>query len=389
MNDEKQLHLAAKHRPGSFDEVVGQERIIGSLRGMILRGRIPPAIIFHGPYSTGKTTLARLVAYYINCSNPDATTAEPCGECNSCVQMKLVIKGKSIHPDVRELNVALHGGIDQIRQLQSLASQSPRYRYRVVILDEAHQITGAAFQGALKMLEDPPKGTRYILCTTNLEKVPDTIRSRCQIFALSPLPTDVVTKRLFDIAVAENFKPPSPKILRKLTAQIAAATNGHLRDALGLLDSVISYATANAGEYEWKELVTKIATEMPELAPYKIVHHYMDALFNGEYSYAFQAIQQNTNEEYFVRRVIETFQLVFYRWIDEEALLDKGKYWMLKGIKVPLLDPIPFDDIAFILDAYANALERIKTYGTEPKAVIESVTLRVMGKMSAWAGDGV
>jgi DNA polymerase-3 subunit gamma/tau len=383
MADNDYLHLAAKYRPTAFSEVVGQSAAVGSIVGMIRRRRVPPAIILHGPYSTGKTTLARLIAYYINCQNPDKDTGEPCKKCNSCTQMLPVLYGRSVHPDVREMNVALHGGIDNIRQLQSLASQAPRYNYLVFILDEAHQITGAAFQGALKMLEDPPKRTRYILCTTNLEKVPDTIRSRCHIFGLSPLSTDLVAKRVYSIAVAEKFRPPSKDVLKKLSLEIAAASDGHLRDALGLLDNVINFSRANKDKYDWDALVTKISTEMPELAPYKIVHAYVEAMMAGEYSYALQAVQQVSNEEYFVRRVIESFQLLFYQWIDKDALYDKGKFWMVKGVKAPCGDPL-FEDMAYVLDTYASALERIKSYGTEPRAVIEAATLRVLGKITEW-----
>lgn len=155
-------HLANKYRPTRFSEVIGQEAAVGAILGAIRLGKLRPGLLLHGPHSTGKTSIARLYALYLNCLQPDQVTKEPCGTCQSCQLMLSVLSGQSAHPDVTEMNAALHGGIDRIRQLEMLAPQAPRFRNRIFIMDEAHQITGAAFNGALKLLEDAPARTKFV-----------------------------------------------------------------------------------------------------------------------------------------------------------------------------------------------------------------------------------
>lgn len=380
MNSEN-LHLAAKWRPTSFQDVVGQPEVVDSLRGMLMNKRVAPVLIFHGPYSSGKTTLARLIAYYVNCTAPNGI--EPCGECASCAQMRPVLLGRSAHPDVTELNVALHGGIDEIRRLASIAPQAPRYNFRVFILDEAHQITGAAFQAANKMLEDPPRRARYILCTTNIEKLPPTIRSRGEIFSLQSLPTELVAKRVFQVAIQEGFKPPK-EALRQLCFQIAAASDGHLRDALGLLSKVIDHAkAAKEKTSNWQELLTVVVKQSTELQTSEIIRSYMRGVLSGDHATAFTALQHVTNETYFTRCVIDTFQQLFYTWIDPK-LCDKGKMWPLQGI-ARINKPDRWDvHTASILTDYATALDRISAYTTDSIALLEATTIRVMAMTATW-----
>jgi DNA polymerase-3 subunit gamma/tau len=378
------LHLAAKWRPQTFNDVVGQEAVVDSLRGMIMNKRVDPVLIFHGPYSTGKTTLARLVAYYINCQKPNGI--EPCGECTSCKQMKPVLLGRSEHPDITELNVALHGGIDEIRRLASIAPQAPRYNFRVFILDEAHQITGAAFQAMLKLLEDPPRRTRYILCTTNYEKLPSTIRSRGGVFALQPLPTEIVAKRVFQIALNEGFKPPKD-MLKKLCLEIAAASDGHLRDALGLLTKVINCAKAAKSKgtaSNWQELITEVVQQSAELQTSEVVRRYVGAVVKGNIAEALKTLKHVTNTGYFTQQVIETFQQLFYSWIDGNTLCDRGKSWMLRGIELTKKPTSYMTDFPKILDDYCTVLERIKLYSSDSLALLEASTFRTLVMIQSW-----
>jgi len=375
---EQNLHLAAKWRPKSFDEVVGQQEIVDSLRGMILSKKIDPVLIFHGPYSTGKTTLARLVAYYINCQKPNGI--EPCKECPSCKQMQPVLLGRSQHPDVTELNIALHGGIDEFRRLSSIAPQAPRYNFRVFILDEAHQTTAAAFQAAQKMFEDPPRRTRYILCTTEFQKLPATIRSRSAIFSTQPLPTELVARRLFHVAAQEGFKPPKEQ-LKQLCLQIATVSDGHLRDALNLLSTVINNAKATKSKTsDWQELLTEVVKQSTELQTSEVIRAYMKAVVTRDIPAAFSALRHVTNDVYFTQQVIIAFQQIFYFWIDED-LCDRGKLWLIKGVPRVPTPSNTVETIPAILDEYVGALERLRTYATDPLAVLEAATLRVMKMM--------
>jgi DNA polymerase III gamma/tau subunit len=297
--------------------------------------------------------------------------------------MLKVIAGSAVHPDVTELNVALHGGIDTIRSLESLAPQAPRFRKRVFILDEAHQITPQAFKGALKLFEEPPRRTMFILCTTNPEKIPEEIMSRLESFRLVPVSTMGVAKRLYDVAVKEGFKPGSKENLQFLCKEIAAATGGHLREALGLLDMVHSYVHGKRGAIDWKELIPEIVEQTPEMVPYIAVQKYMQGVLKRKRALPFVAIERTHNFEYFLRRAIETWQLIFATWIDENELFDRSKGWMLKDLQFPpkevgrkLMETT--STVESILATYTSALERIKMYATDPKAVTQVATLEVI-----------
>ncbi len=319
-------HLAVKYRPTSLDDVIGQDFAVGSIRGMLQRGKFPPTTLISGPYSSGKTTLARLIAYYTCCI--DTSSPEPCGKCKSCLISLKALKGQSEHPDVTELNVALDGGIDVIRRLDSLAKLAPRYRYRIFIMDEAHQITRAAFQGALKLFEEPVSTTRFILCTTNPEKLPDTIRSRCQSISLVPMDRMLAAKRLFQIAKLEGLAL-SKDPLKKLCVDISAATNGHLRDAIGALDNVLSYVSSG-GDINTVDPASleKLVDQATADAPYVLVQKYMNALFSGSRSRAFLAVKLTPNPEYFTRSVLGVLNQILYQWVDFDTLVDKDQYWM-------------------------------------------------------------
>jgi len=381
-------HLAVKYRPTSLDEVIGQDFAVGSIRGMLKRGKFPPTILISGPYSSGKTTLARLIAYYTCCTSP--VDGEPCRKCRSCIISLKAMKGESDHPDVTELNVALDGGIDVIRRLDSLSKLAPRYNFRIFIMDEAHQITRAAFQGALKLFEEPPPNTRFILCTTNPEKLPDTIRSRCQAINLVPMSQMLAAKRLFQIATKEGISIPKDA-LKKLCIDLSAATNGHLRDALGALDNVLSYISSGGGSDSIDQSgLQKLVDEATSDAPSVLVQKYMSAILSGNRSRAFLAVKLSPNPEYFVRSVLGVLNQILYQWVDFNTLVDKDQYWMMKNIKnIPpqdfgrkLLEDT--DDIPALLDEFNTALERIKTYTGDPISILNVATIRCFRFIDKW-----
>jgi len=380
-------HLAVKYRPTSLDDVIGQDFAVESIRGMLRRGKFPPTTLISGPYSSGKTTLARLIAYYTCCINP--TDGEPCGKCKSCLISLKAIKGESDHPDVTELNVALDGGIDVIRRLDSLAKLAPRYNYRIFIMDEAHQITRAAFQGALKLFEEPPANTRFILCTTNPEKLPDTILSRCQPINLVPMNLMVAAKRLFQIAQLEGVDLPKDT-LKKLCVDLSTTTNGHLRDALGALDNVINVLSSGGSGTIDPGMTQKLVDDATADKPYVLVQKYINALLSGSRSRAFLAVKLAHNPEYFVRSVLGVLNQILYQWVDFETLVDKDQYWVMKNIKG--IPPVDFgrklleetDDIPAMLDDFNTALERIKTYTGDPVAILNMVTIRCFRIMDKW-----
>ncbi|MBI4396217.1 MAG: DNA polymerase III subunit gamma/tau [Elusimicrobia bacterium] len=226
------LVLARKYRPQTFQELVGQEHVTTTLTNALEAQRLAHAYIFSGPRGCGKTTTARLLAKALNCLK--GPTANPCGECPQCRE----IASGSSPDDVLEIDGASNRGIDQIRELRDTVKYSPaRSRYRIYIIDEAHQITEAGFNALLKTLEEPPPHAVFMMATTEAQKIPATILSRCQRFQLKPIPPTETQQQLKKIIRQEKLSVDDDALL-----EVARAAHGSLRDALSLLDQVIAYS---------------------------------------------------------------------------------------------------------------------------------------------------
>jgi len=227
--------LARKYRPQQFSEVIGQEHVTRTLQNAIAQERIAHGYIFSGHRGIGKTTVARILAMALNCRSTNETTGkppvEPCGVCDSCVEIRA---GNSV--DVIEIDAATNRGIDEIRELREAARYRPaRDRFKIYILDEAHQITDAAFNALLKTLEEPPSHVIFMMATTQPEDIPQTIRSRCQHFSYRAMKFDAIVGQLRDIVTKENI-PADENAL----ALLAEAGDGSMRDALSILDQAIA-----------------------------------------------------------------------------------------------------------------------------------------------------
>lgn len=381
--------LTNKYRPRSFNDVVGQPSVVAQLRGLLSRNKeLPPAVMFYGPSGTGKTTLARLTSLYFNCA--ELKDGEPCGTCGSCKSMNRLISDGSESPDVAEMNVAMYGGIEAIRKLADVAPLSPRFKYRIFILDEVHQITHAAINGALKLLENAPPRTKFFLVTTNPEKLPNTIMGRCENkFMLQPLNAMDVAKRLYTVLRSEGIKVQDD-FAKKTCIEIANACGGDLRSALGSLDNVINFIIGNGGVEGMTEILQeRIIAQASQGAPYTVVQQYLSAIFSGTRGQAFYAIKQVQNHDYFVRKVLESLQQVIYMWIERNALPDPDKLWILKGVNTPTQEfgrkvLSLSTDMDTIMDEYARALERIKTYVSDPISALQIATLRTLRIVDAW-----
>ena len=226
--------LARKYRPQKFSDVIGQEHVTRTLQNAIEQGRTAHGYIFSGHRGIGKTTVARILAAALNCRSKDHPVPEPCGTCESCTEIRA---GNSV--DVIEIDAATNRGIDEIRELREAARYRPaRDRFKIYILDEAHQITDAAFNALLKTLEEPPDHIVFMLATTQPEDIPQTIRSRCQHFSFRAVKFDDIVGQLRDLLLREKIEADDDAL-----ALLAEAGDGSMRDALSILDQAIASST--------------------------------------------------------------------------------------------------------------------------------------------------
>jgi DNA polymerase III subunit gamma/tau len=222
--------LARKWRPRTFGELVGQEHVVTALTNALTGGRLHHAYLLTGTRGVGKTTLARILAKSLNCEK--GVTAAPCGECSAC---RDIDAGRFV--DLLELDAASNTGIDNMREILDNARYAPTVgRYKVYLIDEVHMLSKGAFNSMLKTLEEPPEHVKFVLATTDPQKIPVTVLSRCLQLNLTPLPRAAIGERLAHILDAETIGFDAPAL-----PLVAAAAKGSLRDALSLLDQAIAY----------------------------------------------------------------------------------------------------------------------------------------------------
>jgi DNA polymerase-3 subunit gamma/tau len=223
--------LARKWRPRRFDEVIGQKGVTQTLRNAIATGRIAQAFVFAGARGVGKTTTARILARCLNCEK--GPTPDPCGVCEPCVEI-----GEGRDLDVLEIDAATHTGVDNVREviIDGLQVRPARDRYKIFIIDEVHQLSGSSFNALLKSMEEPPPHVAFMMATTELHKIPETILSRAQVFELRTIGTRAIVDQLRKIADAEKVTISDEAIML-----VARAAEGSMRDAQSALDQVLAF----------------------------------------------------------------------------------------------------------------------------------------------------
>jgi DNA polymerase-3 subunit gamma/tau len=363
MTEEAYEQYTDKYRPRTLDDVVGQKVAVGTIESMIAKGQINPTILISGPYGTGKTTLARIIARTINCATKNA-----CGTCRSCVAME-----KGNHTDVMELNAAEGRGIDTVRELIEVSKLAPRHNYRVLILDEVHQFTGPAAQALLKPLEEPSPRTIWILCTTDPQKILATIRSRSlqiKLQAVKQQPTVLLLKR---VCKAENLAFPD-----KVLETIATLSDGHPRNALKLLEQVQLYSRSNGMPENLEEALPSIIDEMGSIPPEVLVTKYIQLLINGNYQ-ALNAAHRVDNPEYFIQ--------VAFRYL-------RGLIFEMKGVasspemstylaQTQFTRQFTHDHLVKMMELHLNGLEQAKRYGVDAADVLDLTVLKSLEVMQS------
>ena len=264
--------LYRKYRPSNFDEVVGQQPIIQTLKNAIVQNRIAHAYLFCGPRGTGKTSIAKIFAKMLNCEDE---SNKPCGKCTNC---KMVQNGS--HPDIIEIDAASNNGVDEVRNLIDKVKYAPMQgKYKVYIIDEVHMMTTGAFNALLKTIEEPPAHVVFILATTEPNKVIPTIISRCQRFDFNKVSQKDIEKRLSIVCKEEKIEIDPEAI--SLIAQLA---DGGMRDSLSILDQCIAYCSSNITVDNVREIYGVLTTSD------------IGKLFEHLYAYEVDALIQQIQE---------------------------------------------------------------------------------------------
>ncbi|HZD48537.1 MAG TPA: DNA polymerase III subunit gamma/tau, partial [Silvibacterium sp.] len=271
--------LARKYRPQRFSDVAGQDHVTRTLLNALSQGRVAHGYIFSGHRGIGKTTIARILAMALNCrteigatgkDGAQRPTPEPCGVCDSCTEIRA---GNAV--DVIEIDAATNRGIDEMRELRDAARYRPaRDKYKIYILDEAHQITDAAFNAMLKTLEEPPEHVVFMMATTQPEDIPQTIRSRCQHFSFHAVKFDDILAQLREIAAKEDIAAEDAAL-----ALLAEAGDGSMRDALSIMDQAIASAPVENGK---PRLDAEQIRELMGTVPNAVFERLMESIGEGQ-----------------------------------------------------------------------------------------------------------
>ncbi len=348
-----------RYRPQKLADVHGQNKAVSQLTGLLQNGKVMGnTILLSGPFGTGKTSIGRILARAVNCS---VGGIDPCGECPSC---KLSIDS---HPDIKEINAADSRGIEDVRTLLDVSKLSARYKARVFILDELHQLTGPAAQAFLKALEEPPKKTSFILCTTEPYKLLPTIRSRSAWVKLAELPPRDTARLLYRVCKAEGLSFPKEVLL-----YIAEMSGGHARDALTMLEQLGASSSSMSLE-EAKEALPEIAEGILGAAPDVMVPKYVHKLLDGTIV-PMVYLRKVENPEYFLSLILKflkelTIYFIEPKMVDNSALASFAKGTQFKKKVTP-------DVLTSIFEIHLDAQERVKTRSTDPLDALDLAILK-------------
>ena len=351
------IALYQKYRSQSFDELVGQEYVVRAIRNAVAENKVGHAYLFCGPRGTGKTSMARLLARAVNCSNPDHA---PCNECENC---RAAIEGN--HPDIIEINAANETHVEDIRDLIDRARLSPMMgKHKIYIIDEVHQLSSSAASALLKTLEEPPEHVIFILATTDPQKLLKTIISRCQRFDFSKVDTPKIQAHLLSIAEQEGFE-----LSPEAAAKIAELADGGMRDSLSILEQARAYGNGQITE-EVIDSIFGLASQSEQIA-------LLEGILAGNLGEVLTRIKECEAHGTDLRRLTEDLIQDLKDGIIWQYTHDAAYLHALKEDHAESFGNIPVSQLLAMIDVLMKAQERYRS-ARSVTAVFEIACLELM-----------
>ena len=340
------LVLARKYRPQNFEQLKGQEVLVQTITNGFLHNKLHHAYLLTGIRGIGKTTTARIIAKTLNCSNlkTENFAITPCEECANC---KSANNGS--HPDILEFDAASNTGIDDIKTMLEGINYSPAMgKYRIFIVDEVHMLSTKAFNSLLKTLEEPPSGVIFIFATTELQKVPVTILSRCQKFVLSPLSLSAMVEHLSSIAQREDIQ-----VSTKALELIASKSSGSVRDALSMLDQ----ASMRSPNFEITE---------------SLVESMLSLVSKNDVSNLFNSVLEGNSEG-----ILQNLRKIKAQCVTENSILEEFLTCLYEEIQVRINKKAPYSNLLRIWNVMLPATQEL-SYAFNKYAILEVIFLKAV-----------
>lgn len=371
--------LYRKYRPQTFGELIGQEHIRQTLENQIKEGKVAHAYLFSGPRGLGKTTTARLLAKALNCHNRKQGKAEPCGNCEACLE---ITNGRSL--DVLEIDAASHTGVDNVREniIETTRFTPIRLKYKIFIIDEVHMLSISAFNALLKILEEPPEYVIFILATTELHKVPETIISRCQKFDFKKVVPEKIIKRLKEISKKEGIETDD-----QVLEAVAYRAEGCIRDADSLLEQIFALVDPKKKKIKYEE-----ASLVLPHSDFTYIFNLVENLINGEKKESLKLVNelaiQGLDLEHFIRELIEFLRKMMLCKIDPALAeygpsLDKKTEENLKK----LAEKADLEKIKAMIEVMIRARLELKA-AEIPQFPLELAVMTIINQTSDNPGNG-